>query len=57
MMTAKHSVKLSGPTKKGAMCLCTNTITEQEVVTYILPVEAFATGIKVFDQQKVCLIT
>ena len=40
-------------------------ITKQEVVTYMLPVagadpeieEAIATGIKVFDQLKVCLIT
>ena len=29
----------------------------QEVVSYMSPVEAFATGIKIFDQQKVCLIT
>ena len=29
----------------------------QGVVTYMLPVEAFATGIKIFDRQKVCLIT
>ena len=30
---------------------------QQGVVTYMPPVEAFATGIKVFDRQKVCLIT
>ena len=29
---------------------------QQGVVTYMLPVEAFATGIKIFDWQKVCLI-
>ena len=29
----------------------------QRVVTYMSPVEAFATGIKIFDRQKVCLIT
>ena len=28
----------------------------QGVVTYISPVEAFATAIKFFDRQKVCLI-
>ena len=28
----------------------------QGVVTYMSPVEAFATGIKIFDRQKVCLI-
>ena len=28
----------------------------QGVVTYMSPVEAFATAIKVFDRQKVCLI-
>ena len=28
----------------------------QGVVTYMSPVEAFATAIKFFDQQKVCLI-
>ena len=28
----------------------------QGVVTYMLPVEAFVTGIEVFDLQKVCLI-
>ena len=28
----------------------------QGVVTYMSPVEAFATGIKTFDWQKVCLI-
>ena len=29
----------------------------QGVVTYMSPVEAFATAIKMFDRQKVCLIT
>ena len=28
----------------------------QGVVTYMSPVEAFATGIKIVDRQKVCLI-
>ena len=28
----------------------------QGVVTYMSPVEVFATGIKIFDRQKVCLI-
>ena len=28
----------------------------QGVVTYMSPVEAFATAIKFFDRQKVCLI-
>ena len=28
----------------------------QGVVTYMLPVEVFVTGIEVFDLQKVCLI-
>ena len=28
----------------------------QGVVTYVLPVEVFVTGIEVFDLQKVCLI-
>jgi len=29
----------------------------QGVVTYVTPVEAFTSGIKIFDRQKVCLIT
>ena len=29
----------------------------QGVVTYMSPVEVIATGIKIFDGQKVCLIT
>ena len=32
-------------------------LNKQGVVTYMLSVEAFATGIKIFDRQKVCLIT
>ena len=28
----------------------------QGVVTYMLPVEVFMTGIKIFDRQKLCLI-
>ena len=28
----------------------------QDVVTYMSPIEAFATGIKIFDRQKVYLI-
>ena len=31
-------------------------IERQGVVTYMSPVEAFATAIKFFDRQKVCLI-
>ena len=34
----------------------TISYTTQGVVTYMSPVEAFATTIKVFDRQKVCLI-
>ena len=33
-----------------------NDHTKQGVVTYMSPVEAFATAIKFFDRQKVCLI-
>ena len=29
---------------------------DQGVITYMSPVEAFVSGIKIFDQQKVCLI-
>ena len=36
--------------------LGTTTRDTQGVVTYMLPVEAFMTVIKFFDQQKVCLI-
>ena len=35
---------------------CTKFATSQGLVTYMLPVEVFATRIKIFDQQKVCLI-
>ena len=30
---------------------------KKTLVTYMSPVEAFATGVKIFDWQKVCLIT
>ena len=35
---------------------CTKFATSQGVVTYMLPVEAFATRIKIFDRQKLRLI-